>query len=317
MLHITNGDILAEKLSFLEHERLPWREMYDFGPVFKVMGEKELSKRAAYFEQTITLPLDLYLANTERQEERLIAIEPEEEIVLWFEHDRYDQLMLLYLLNRLGTLHKTNVSMVLPEKYVTSERFFSLSQLTEQELENLFQERKKVSIEQFQQAEEGWEAFSSSNPKDLLNFIHHKAIKLPFLKQAILSHFDYFPSERNGLTSIEEETLKILADGKTKFLKLFESIASKRRSDGLSDLHFSAILKQLSKTKSPLIKVHGILPDFSLPEMNPFLELTEEGEEVLRAEKDRFDCLPFNWWLGGVHLQDGTYRWNGEDIIVR
>ena len=35
MIHIVNGDALANKMKNFEGIVMPWREMYDFGPLMK------------------------------------------------------------------------------------------------------------------------------------------------------------------------------------------------------------------------------------------------------------------------------------------
>lgn len=97
MIHIVNGDSVGSKLheAGVQGEVLVWREMYTFGPVFLLpeLAENRLH-RAAYMEQAFGIPPLEWVSSAETQERRLAAFCEHREIVLWFEHDLYDQTML-------------------------------------------------------------------------------------------------------------------------------------------------------------------------------------------------------------------------------
>jgi Domain of unknown function (DUF1835) len=62
----------------------------------------------------------------EDQNRFLSEITRETEIVLWFEHDRYDQTMLMYLLTELSKKEFMNLSMVTINEYEGVELFYGL-----------------------------------------------------------------------------------------------------------------------------------------------------------------------------------------------
>src|SRR5690242_4495388 len=97
MIHIVNGDIVADKLKRggIREDILVWREVYTHGPVFKDMAEgKNRSVRAQYLERTLAIPQTEYLRISEAQEKALRDFKDYKEVVLWFEHDLFDQTML-------------------------------------------------------------------------------------------------------------------------------------------------------------------------------------------------------------------------------
>lgn len=71
MLHIVNGDSVAEKLrqGVVQGDILVWREVYPQGPVFidPTVGDNR-SVRAEYLEQTMGIPRSEYIEGSERQE---------------------------------------------------------------------------------------------------------------------------------------------------------------------------------------------------------------------------------------------------------
>lgn len=101
MLHIVNGDVVGEKLrGKIEGEVLVWREVYSVGPVFRNMdGTDERKIRAAVLERTMGIPYEEYIQSCEYQEHMLRDFNKHDDVVLWFEHDLFDQTMLAYLLH--------------------------------------------------------------------------------------------------------------------------------------------------------------------------------------------------------------------------
>ncbi|KKI90291.1 hypothetical protein WQ54_20175 [Bacillus sp. SA1-12] len=111
MIHIVNGDILASKLQGISGKIINWREMYDFGPLHSSWSNEELiKKRADFFEEKLEIPSSLFITNCYKQLAQLNEITQDEEVVLWFEHDRYDQTMLMYILTQLANRHHQNLS---------------------------------------------------------------------------------------------------------------------------------------------------------------------------------------------------------------
>jgi RNA polymerase sigma factor (sigma-70 family) len=99
MLHIVNGDSVGDKLKqgVVQGDILVWREVYPAGPVFADMAKPEnRSARALYLEQSMGIPRSDYIRISETQERQIREFRQYEEIVLWFEHDLFDQTMLCY-----------------------------------------------------------------------------------------------------------------------------------------------------------------------------------------------------------------------------
>ncbi|WP_354005858.1 DUF1835 domain-containing protein [Fictibacillus terranigra] len=240
----------------------------------------------------------------------------ETEITLWFEHDRYDQTMLMYLLKLLDSLGLHTLYMVTTDSYPGIEPFFGLGQLSEVQLASLEEHRVPITTEQVKEGAGGWDAYSSSNPLDLTGWLHQTKCQLPFAKRAMKRHLDYYPSLKNGLNQVEELAFQYMYDGITSFHELFHKVSGQRLDDGLSDLHFAALLDQVQKGPKPLIKrTEGTLPRYNIEPEDAVIELTYEGIEVLMEREDRFDYTSADWWLGGVYNERGTWRWDGQNLI--
>ncbi|CAM3637105.1 DUF1835 domain-containing protein [Marinicrinis lubricantis] len=318
MIHIVNGDIVGEKLIHqVEGEVIVWREMYDYGPLLsKGSREEHLRRRAAFFEEKVGIPAKLFMESCEQQYRKLDELPRDTEVTLWFEHDRYDQMMLIYLITELNNRGFQKLSMVTLNEYSGIEPFYGMGQLSSLQLKELgLTHHQSLTPDQLQEAVEAWTAYTSENPLDTEQWIKASGQRLPFLTHAMQRHLRYYPSVHTGLNEIEDKSLRYIGDRACTFEALFEHISRSIPHDGLSDLQFAAILNQLTRGDFPLLDCDGPLPNYGNPNSSAMLRLTSSGKQVLQGNRDRFSCTGIDWWLGGVHLQDGSWRWDGERLI--
>ncbi|HYH80292.1 MAG TPA: DUF1835 domain-containing protein, partial [Longimicrobium sp.] len=102
MLHITNGDSAGDLLAGcgLGGEVLCWRDVLHEGPVPATLPLPELSAvRARYIAGCGWGPADEIAREFAARDAALAAAGAHDEVVLWFEHDLYDQLQLIQLLD--------------------------------------------------------------------------------------------------------------------------------------------------------------------------------------------------------------------------
>lgn len=297
MIHIVNGDVVGKRLN-VEGEVIIWREMYDWGPLSHEWGITDfIGRRAAFFEEKIELPSSIFIKNSKSQLETLQQIQAQEEVVLWFEHDFYDQTMLMYVLNELQN-RGANLFMVTLDSHPEVEPFLGMGQLSSEQLTELEKTKKRVTPEQVQEAVEGWRAYTSAHLSTTEKWIRESPHPLPYLKDAMIAHLDSIPCSDKGLSYVEEWVLNDLKGQMRPFYELLSSLQSQRRYDGLSDFRLSYILRQLGS----LIEVEGSLPNFQEPEQNPCLTLSENGKHVLNGKVRRMDLIGLDTWVGGARL---------------
>src|SRR3954471_9217319 len=98
LLHVTNGDSAGDTLrqTSLGGEVLVWRDVLHEGPVPDVPRAELLRLRATFLAECgWGRRDDLESSLAERDARFLDALRRGEQVVLWFEHDLYDQLQLL------------------------------------------------------------------------------------------------------------------------------------------------------------------------------------------------------------------------------
>ncbi|AWB44806.1 RNA polymerase subunit sigma [Paenibacillus sp. CAA11] len=336
MLHIVNGDVVAEKLrdGRIKGEILVWRELYTEGPHFSPSEPvKNLKERGRYLEQELGIPMSIYEEGCRSQEQVLQQFVEEQKggIILWFEYDLFDQTMLMLLLHKLEGLGTTSgkqlpIHLLSIGEYPGIEPFHGFGQLSSDQLMKLSGTWTQLGPEDLQAGRLIWEAYISSDPLSLQLLLDQQPGKLPFSEQAFRFHLSRFPSVYNGLGIVEQTLLSEIAKGTVQLLELFRKASDKLRWLGFSDLQAARELTLLAKLPSPLIEIQGNPepPKFgSTQGQHSFwqteVSLTSLGELILQGKRDAVEVRGINKYLGGVHLiSDGPmWRWDDQAGCLR
>src|SRR5258705_2830960 len=128
MLHIHNGDSSAgtAKQSSLPGEHVAWRESLITGPTPGGLSRSEWrSMRASHLSEAYGVDKQECEQELLRQEEALATFSDHDEVVLWFEHDLFCQLHLIYLLDWFSqrALGKTKLSLICIGEFPGKENF--------------------------------------------------------------------------------------------------------------------------------------------------------------------------------------------------
>jgi hypothetical protein len=103
MLLVTNGDSAAERIeeAGLAGELLPWRDVLHEGPVPAGLSDSELGEVRGRFLADRGWASGHETAEAFAERDAVLAdFGKHEEVVLFFEHDLYDQLQLVQVLDR-------------------------------------------------------------------------------------------------------------------------------------------------------------------------------------------------------------------------
>ncbi|MFD2615077.1 DUF1835 domain-containing protein [Paenibacillus gansuensis] len=313
-LHITNGDSVADKLKrMLQGENaivMAWREMLTDGPIQADLDEEAFTdRRAAWFEAAMGVPADEFKSALREQQALLGSGEAYSRIVLWFEHDLFDQALLLYLLDRLRRLRVPAGKLQLLQigSFPGIEPFYGLGQLSEAQLKGLLGSPQPVTAEQLGLGAEGWRAYASADPEAVPALLRRDLTALPFLSEALKLHLERFPDPSTGLGRVERQTLALLAaEGPLTLAPLFQAVSRLNTSYGLGDLQCWCYLDRMRSGSRPLIAVEGPakLPRYGpAPKLDAYqVSITESGLQAMRGEANAADLNGIDRWLGGIHL---------------
>ncbi|MCQ6561826.1 sigma-70 family RNA polymerase sigma factor [Paenibacillus mendelii] len=323
MLHIVNGDSVADKLrqGVVQGDILVWREVYPEGPVFADPAEfTHRSIRAQYLEATMGIPSAEYIQGSQAQEKVLADFRQYEEIVLWFEHDLFDQTMLCYLLHWFAQqpLGSTKLSLLCIGAYPGIELFRGLGQLSVEQMKTLSGTWQAVGQEELELGAEVWEAYCSPDPMSLARLLQDgRTGALPFVHHAFQLHLARLPSVHNGLGIVEQTTLEMVQNGLHSPMELFEQVGNKLHVLGMGDLQYWHHLAKISQGPYPLLRAEGLeaFPNYKDPApsfRHCKLVLTELGRSVMAGEADWITVNGIDEWYGGVHLQGHSIPWRWD-----
>ena len=320
MLHIHNGDSTANtaRHATIPGAHLAFREALIGGPTPANLNEVEWRKlRGAHLAAAYGVPWEEAERDLERLQAALASFHLHDEVVLWFEHDLFCQVNLIYLLDWFAAreLGSTRLSLVCVGEFPGKPDFSGLGELNESELASLLDLRHEVTETELQTATAAWSAYCAPEPLALELFLNDDTSSLPYLRPALLSHLARFPSVQNGLGRIEQRGLALIEEGFTKFTDLFSRFREWEPVYGLGDAQLYLALQQLRLARTPLLRSgrdRNRQEGLNSGKMaSSAFEITAKGKSVLRGEADYVSLNGIDAWLGGVHLTDSNlWRWD-------
>jgi hypothetical protein len=306
ILHITNGDATATVMekAAIAGEILPWRDVLHEGPVPAGLSLEQMSEfRAQFIADCGWQTREKARADFRARDTKLASFREYQEVILWFEHDLYDQLQLLQILDWFARqdLDATSLSMICAGDY--------LGTMQPESLAALYPRRRIVLPEHLELGGKAWSAFCSPDPKRWEGLIAMDTASLPFLGGSVVRHLEQYPSLRNGLNRTEEAILKAVQAGFAKPGEIFAAVQASEESQFMGDSLFWLYLARMTESQPPLLRLSNGRP-FRLPSFcassDEFSEQhilsTQVGEKVLANELDWIDINGIDKWLGGVHL---------------
>jgi RNA polymerase sigma factor (sigma-70 family) len=333
LLHIVNGDAVGNMLKqgIVTGDVLVWREVYSAGPNFvNPAGERERAIRAQSLEASMGIPSAEYIAGCSEQEAKLRGFNRYEEVVLWFEHDLFDQSMLAYLLHwfRGQKLGRTKLSLLCIGEFPGIELFHGLGQLTPEQLKTLSGTWRSIGQEELELGSELWQAYVNPDPLRMADLLALKqsqlaASALPFAYAAFQAHLSRLPSVENGLGIVEQTTLQAVRGGANTPMELFRQVSDVLHVLGLGDLEYWLYLRGLVQGAQPLLMIDSMpaADNFDFREVPDFLNrkvtMTELGTQILDGAADRVAVQGMDMWYGGIHLQGHSTAWRWDRSTSR
>ena len=308
MLHITNGESITGTFRQVRFPGiyLPWNDVLHDGPVPQTDTLSELSDiRAQALAGFGWGDYEKLRASFATRDRTLEDFRRHQDVVLWFEHDLFDQLQLLQLLDWFDQqdLGAVNLHMIQIDSYPGVRPFYGLGQLSGPQLARLFPMRKRVTREQRTIASEAWRAFRASDPAALLEFTQQKFPEMPFLAAALQRFFEEYPWTTDGLSRTERQVLQAAASGKHKKQEIYLE-SSKKEDVPWSDASVYLRLAWLASGPNPAL----------LETQKNEFTITDAGRELVEDKADWIKLQRgIDRWLGGVHLTGEQPQWRWDE----
>lgn len=316
ILHVVNGDTTAGSL---EEADVPgeihvWADALDLGPVLPGDDDDYREARAAWWAA---------FDGTDLSKHREVQIEADamvdrgaeeaDEIVLWYEHDLFDQLALVRLLARIGRRpRKAVVSMVSIDRHDEIDNFLGLGQLESHHLAALWPRRTPIARDALDESAAAWVAVTAPEPRAVA-FVAKRVKALPFLGGALERHLEELPDTGTGLTRTERQILGAIARGVTTIGDLareLHAIDPRYVATDATVVHAVRTLAAIGLCTLPAdLPGTGHLPSGAIVGE---LATTGTAKDVLAGKADRVATYGVDSWRGGVRLvgTGAVWRWD-------
>jgi hypothetical protein len=326
-LHVANGTSTTDTIQAagIPGSTSIWADPLHEGPVpARLTDDELLDVRARHLagDDRSGIALADTIAELRRWRQAIDDRASYDELVLWYEHDLFDQLNLIQLLARIGhepSLDHRRVSLICINGFPGHPRFKGLGELSALELGSLLETRQPVGASQYQLAARAWEAFREDDPLALDRLLGADTSALPFLASSLRRHLEEFPWTRDGLSRTERRILQLARQGSIDIHAAFPLMHDDESAFYIGDSSFWQIVKELASATPALVSVAAAeAPSGRLP--SGTIALTDTGRSILGGHADRVALCGIDRWLGGVHLADAQpqWRWNsGRQQVVQ
>jgi hypothetical protein len=227
-LHVTNGDAVVPEIvaavQIPPASVLVWRDVLHDGPVpadldadalARVRAHHLAARRGWPYPDEVEVSEDTALAMLRERDSRLASHPAEAEVVLWFEHDLFDDLLLAQVEHRLAGRPGpvTRVHLAHPPRG---------------DLRAAFEARELITPDPAPFA-----ALCSPDPRQWTPF------------PAFSRLLEELPDAATGLTRLERQILESLAEGPLTPSELFQAVAAQERPPWIGDAPLFALAADL------------------------------------------------------------------------
>ena len=320
LLIITNGDVAA---GLLRHavpgaEVLPWRDVLTDGPVPATASLADLSNiRADFLASKGWGDAEALRQIFEARNRGLEHHEAFEQVVLWFEHDLYDQLQLLQILDWFADLDLgERLALVQTQDFISRRSVDDIAELRVMET--------PVSEDQLELAQIAWRAYREPEPYDWVALLDEETEPLPHLHAAIKRSLEELPDANSGLSRTQQGILDAIADGVTKPVELFSAVQDQEDAPFMGDWSFWDRLNGLTAGPGALVAGMEDLqfsPDWPDELRDAYFErelsLSKRGAEILAGHGDYSESGDIDCWLGGTRVRgENLWRWDRKEQLL-
>lgn len=316
-LHVANG---TSTTGLIEAAGIPgtlsiWADPLHDGPVPGGLSDEELLEVRTRHLAGPAGQADVDPVNDLRNWRAVIERhESYDELVLWFEHDLFDQLNLIQLLTWIRERLPPGkpVALVSVGSFPGHPHFKGLGELSADEFPSLLETRELVTGEQYALATLAWQAFREPAPEPLDALRRRDTSALPYLAASLERFLQEYPWTTDGLSRTERRLLVLANAGTVDLASVFPRMHEGEEVYYITDASLAELAESLSRTSPPLLT----LASQRIREgrvLQGSVTLTDFGRAVLSGGQDRVAMCGIDRWLGGVHLAPGADAWRWDN----
>lgn len=292
---------------------------YCHGPV--PAGENLPEVRAQFVSKAYGLPIAETRARQRREATALAEAITRDRVVLWFEHDSYDQLILARILALLDQRRDARegtggIELICIDRFPVITRFNGLGQLSPAALRMLWQQRRPVTPQMLTLGSSVWDALRQQSPEALYAIARSGTPALPEMAPALLRHLQELPGLDDGLGLTERLTLAMLAEETMTGGQLFRKLQLETEPlPYLGDLMYWSFLSDLENADDPAIETEVTAQPQVWPDRK--ILLTPLGEQLAAGRADFQSHGPRARWVGGVEVSSRAAPWRWDRVAMR
>jgi hypothetical protein len=320
-LHVANGSCTTRLLEVagIPGLRSIWADVLYEGPVPGGLTDAELLKVRGRFLAGPPETSSVDPVNDLKRWRQIIEDHAGyDELILWYEHDLFDQLNLIQVLSWIRNRVPASkvVSLVCIGAYAGHPRFKGLGELAPEEIASLLETRQPVTDAQYALARQAWEAFRDATPEPLDRLWRTDTTALPYLAPALVRFLQEYPWTRDGLSRTERRLLELSEPGSIELTRALPRMHDTEQAYYVTDGSLAEMVETLCNTTPPLL---ARSPEQTSAEelLRGSVTITEPGRQVLRGERDKVKWMGLDRWLGGVHLLGDGNEWRWDDTRQR
>ncbi len=318
-LIVTNGQsgVDAIREAGIKGDLMSWDDVLHEGPVPFGLSLAEMSRvRADYLASRGWGDARKIRKRFEMRDRQLMEAPTRyDEVVIFVEHDLYDQLQLLQVLAWFeGNPAPGHIlTGVLPPAHI--------GYCSSDELRQAFDARLICTEESLVQAAKYWSLLTAPDPNFLLEVKGAKPEVLVHVGPAFKRLIEEYPDKQTGLSRIETQMLGLMNDDINEPVALFKAYQKTEEAVFLGDWSFWMILHELAQGERPLIMTLNNKTYRVPPEVGDYSELmhcafglTASGKDVLAGHTNQLSLKNIDRWIGGVHLtKDNAWCWDSDN----
>lgn len=299
ILNITNGDSAVDIMqqAGIVGDFLPWRDVLHDGPVPDGLDLDNLSQvRSKFISDCGWGSFETISKSFIERDNMLKSYHDYEKVVLWFEHDLYDQLQIIQILDWFNQNQTRAISLSI----ICVDQYLGL--LTPEQMSGLFIHEIPISVKHLNLSTQAWSAFRSADPEEWQSLLNTDTSVLPFLEGAIIRQLEEYPDCKTGLSRTAKQILNIVAEGENKIWNVFAKSQKNEERIYIGDSSFWMIVQELLGSNAPLLELSEDMTWTRPPSKDHEVKITKMGEAVLMANENWLALNEIDRWIGGVHL---------------
>jgi hypothetical protein len=310
IVHICNGDCTADSLSLadLPGEIRVWADALDQGPVLPLSDADYWKAREQHWRSRGAGGSPDLIAGYDRGVDEAASAD---ELILWFEHDLFDQLALIRLLARLARRGlPAQLTIVSIDRHPEIANFLGLGQLKPEQLAELWPRRTTLSRDAIDEAITAWIAVTAADPR-ALPFLAKRIKAMPFLAGALERQLEEFPDPTSGMSRTERQILAAVARGETTVAAIMTATQAIDPRYPIADTQLCWTLHVLGRAGFITGAPDGVVTQAAMSAID--VAVTAHGREALAGAIDRIHEHGIDDWRGGVRLvgKGPVWRWDG------